>query len=345
MQQNDPSVPLVSQPNPSQEMKEFVPQQSLYSPPGAAQPVMYFYPAEGQQPMMYYPSLPPPPLPTPVEPIPGMPLLPLGVSGLPQARPRFSTPGEDGIRHPQSCCFQSYNPGPNIPLHWYDGGYGWVTKYFYDVTPRNPATYTPGTFRCQVRRPDGHLCNEEAEEDDCCKGTCCWHESADAPINMAFHLLTTHQIQPPPRREWSTGLFDTQGCCDVLFCVQCNGARQMMALSGWEEEMHCGWCMFFTFLSCRVIGRGRYRLVIVIPPWIYVALYTRPRLVALNNIDEGWCTTIMTLLFCAPCSVAQTHRELAASGVWAGSMCVKEKPNNYGSIGAPKNNLHQMMMM
>ena len=31
MQQNDPSVPLVSQHNPSQEMRQFVPQQSLYS--------------------------------------------------------------------------------------------------------------------------------------------------------------------------------------------------------------------------------------------------------------------------------------------------------------------------
>jgi hypothetical protein len=306
--------------------------------PGAAS---YIPPPVVGAPMMMYYAMAPP-LPAAVPPLPGMPLLPLGVSGLPHARPYFNSVAEDGIRHPQCFCCWQYNPGNRIPPHWYDGGRGWVTKYFYDAVQRNPATYTAGTFRCQVRRPDGQLCNEEIEEHGCCKGSCCWESDAKAPKKMVKHLTSAHGLRPPPRREWATGLFETEGCLDVLCCVQCNGARQMMALSGWEDSMHWGWCLFFTFWSFENFGVCE-DLWMYIPPWIYVAILTRFRMIELNNIDEHVCETLGIVAFCAPCSVAQTYRELAASGVWAGGICT-ERLANYGTIGAPKATLQQMML-
>jgi hypothetical protein len=298
--------------------------------------------ADSYGPMPMVGAMMAPPLPTAVPPLPGMPLLPLGVSGLPHARPRFDSAAEDGIRHPKSSCCLKYNPGDRIPPHWYEGGKGWVTKYFYDAVQRNPATKNPGAFRCQVRRPDGHLCNEQVAPEKVSSGGCCEDIDPPVPDKMVKHLTSVHGLTPPPRRKWATDLFETQGCCDALFCIPCNGARQMMALSGWEDTMHWGWCLFFTFWSFENIGVCE-DLWMYIPPWIYVAILTRFRMIKLNNIDEHVCETLGIVAFCAPCSVAQTYRELTASGVWAGSICT-ERFENYGTIGAPKPTLQQIML-
>jgi hypothetical protein len=266
---------------------------------------------------------------------PGVPLLqspvPLGVGGLPQARPRFNLPAEDGIRFEHGCC--DYKPGPNIPLHWFDGGSGWVTKYFYDFVLRDPKAYEPGKFRCQVPLPNGQLCNHEVSETDCCKGNCCWSSFSGAHLRMGEHVRTAHGQHPPPRRAWASELCDTEGCCDSYFCAPCQGSRQMMALAGWEDEFHWGWCLFFTFLGFRTQQAGGRSVVYWIPPWVYVAIMTRIRMVALNNIDEGVCTTLCTALCCSLCSMNQTYRELSASGVWPGSSCGSQRPANYASIG------------
>lgn len=257
--------------------------------------------------------------------------VPMGSGGLPMARPRFITPAEDTIRRPQGCC--DYGPGPNIPLHWFDGGSGWVTRYFYDYVLRNPEAYEPGKYRCQVLLPNGQHCNHEVSESDCCKGNCCWASGATAHIRMDQHLRSAHMLSPPPRRQWTTELFDTEGCCDAYFCAPCIGARMMMALAGWEEKFHWGWCLFFTLLGCRSAGSGRNQIVYWIPPHVYVALMTRNRIVTLNNIDEGFCTTFCTSLCCPLCSMTQTYRELTASGVWPGSYCNNLKPPYYASVG------------
>lgn len=258
---------------------------------------------------------------------------PLGVGGLPHARPFFGDSAADGIRHPHSCCCH-YEPGPNIPLHWFDGGRGWVTKYFYDYILRDSNTYEPGKFRCQV--PVGHqgqLCNHEVSEGDCCKGNCCWQSGTSAHLVMAEHVRAAHGMGPPARRQWSSGLCDTEGCCEAYCCAPCQGSRQIMALSGYEDKFHCGWCMFFTFLGFRVQRAGDRNVIYWIPPWIYVAILTRGRMVVLNNIDEGCCTTCLTTLCCSLCSVAQTYRELTASGVWPGSSYGFERPANYATVG------------
>jgi hypothetical protein len=295
-------------------------------------------------PMMLFMTAPPlaAPLAAAAPPLPGMPLLPLGVSGLPHARPNFRSGLEDGIRQPQCwlCC--KYNPGRRIPPHWYDGGKGWVTKYFYDFVERNPAEYHPGTFRCQIRGANGQLCNEQVEEEDHCKGSFLWKSEAKAPDKMAKHLTSVHGLSPPPRREWATDLFDTEGCSDVLFCLHCNGARQMMALSGHEDTMHWGWCLFFGALTYKEIDLYFVELSILAPPWIELAELTRGRMIEYNSIDEGCCKTKAITFCCAPCSVAQTYRELAASGVWAGGICT-ERFENYGTIGARKPRLQRMM--
>lgn len=271
------------------------------------------------------------------------PMVPLGVGGLPQARPIFYSPAEDGIRHPHGCC--DYTPGPNIPIHWFDGGYGWVTKYFYDSVPRNPQAYEPGKYRCQVPLQNGQLCNHEVSEDDCCKGNCCWRSYGRAHWKMDQHVRQAHGQMPPPKRQWTSELCDTEGCLDSYFCAPCQGSRQMMALAGWEDKFHWGWCLFFCFLGFRAANHGGRSTVYWIPPHVYAAILTRPRMVALNNIDEGICTTLCTALCCSLCSVAQTYRELSASGVWPGSTCGSVRPANYGCVGSSSGPLNKVTMV
>lgn len=288
---------------------------------------------------------PPPPRATALpSQVPGMIELPLGVSGIPSARPYFVTDAENGIRYPQPCC-PGYNPGPSVPLHWYDGGQGWVTKYFYDTARRDPAKYEPGRFRCQAQLPNGQLCRHVIVEDDCCKGNCLWTGYARAPFKMQGHLAEAHGLKPPRLRSWSSGLFETEGCCESYLCAPCQGSRQMMALAGWEDELHWGWCLFFTFVGFRCIGSGRNQILIWIPPWIYVAMLTRLRLVRLNNIDEGVCTSCCAAIMCSLCSMAQTYRELAASGVWSGSSLGLERPANYASVGMSSPPLNSLRML
>lgn len=268
-----------------------------------------------------------------VKPI-GHHVVPLGVGGKPQATPVFCLAGEDAIRHEHACC--GYGPGPNIPLHWYDGGEGWVTKYFYNSTPRDPKTYEPGKFRCQAPSVErsGELCNHEVSETDCCKGNACWWSNCVAYRAMGTHLQVTHHQVRPPKRPWTSGLFDTEGCLEAFFCAPCQGSRQVMALAGWEDRFHWGWCLLFTFLGLRSEEHGDRRLYWV-PPCLYVALLTRHRMTALGNIDEHMCKTWLIAIFCSVCSIAQTYRELSGSGVWSGTNCGQQRPQNYGSIVQP----------
>ncbi|CUG92831.1 Hypothetical protein, putative [Bodo saltans] len=205
----------------------------------------------------------------------------------------------------------------NIPLHWYDGGNGWATKYFYDSVPRCDTLQEAGRYRCQVRMGDGRQCDHEIVEGDCCKGTCLWTSKANAHFLMANHAINHHGAQPPPRRQWSTSLLETEGCWDALLCAPCQGSRQMMAMAGWEDRMHWGWAAYFCSLSSVPLNVGIAQSVV--PPCVYVALGTRTELAALNNIDEHWLATLLISLFLCPCSIAQSHRELVISGVAPGS--------------------------
>lgn len=241
------------------------------------------------------------------------------------ARPRFvATSPEDAIRHPYGC---GHEPGPNIPQHWFDGGNGWVTRYFYDYAVRNAQVQEPGKYRCQVRLPNGELCDHEVSEHECCKGNFCWQSGTVAHLRMNQHLQLDHGIPPPPLRQWSTDLFDMTGCVDAMFCAPCIGARMMMALLGWNDTFHWGWCVYFTFMGLRSAGHGQHQVVYWVPPHVYVAIVTRSCMVTLNNIDEGCCTTLWTALCCPLCSMMQTYRELTASGMYPGGYCSK---NNKG---------------
>ncbi|CUG92832.1 Hypothetical protein, putative [Bodo saltans] len=244
----------------------------------------------------------------------------LGVGGLPRALPRFGDPAADDIRHYHALC--QYDHGPNIPLHWYDGGNGWVTKYFYDSVPRDAVTYEPGKFRCQVPLPDGRLCEHEVSEGDCCKGNCCWSQSASAQKAMIEHVAAAHGVASPAPQRWSTGLFETEGCWDALLCAPCQGSRQMMAMAGWEDRMHWGWMTYFTCLSIAP-QQGCNQIIYWVPPCLYVALTTRRQMVTLHNIDESFVASILKCVCCSICSVAQVHRELNSAGVRPGvTLCV-----------------------
>lgn len=260
------------------------------------------------------------------------PLL-LGVGGLSRANPRFGVGGaEEWIRRPNTFCCTEIGP-KEVPLHWFDGGFGWVTNYFTDVTPFNVSTQAAGTYKCQVLKEDGTRCNHEIQEGDSCKGSrCCWRAGNTAYMEMLDHAMSAHGAEPPPLRPWSTGLFDsTEGCLDACLCSPCQGSRQMMALSGWEDTPHCGWCLFFSLFGLRS-GCGD---VYLIPPQMYVALFTRCHVMSLNHIDENCFKSLAVILFCPVCSAAQTYRELSAAGVWPGSSCGQSRPSIYPKILAP----------
>lgn len=235
---------------------------------------------------------------------------------------------EDEIRHRNQTCCCDYPTGPNVPLHWYHAGNGWVGHYFYDVQPFDRNAKTNGVFKCQVRLPDGRLCDHQVVNDGCCDDSACWCPKTTAISMMKAHLAQ-HGISAPPRNnQWATELCDTEGCLDVICCAPCNGSRQMMALSGYTNEFNWCWCLFFTFLGCRSEGgEGQKQHVHWVPPWIYIACFTRYSVAGLQRIDEGYCKTLFTAWCCSVCSVAQTYRELSVAGVWPGGKCNDAPPS------------------
>ena len=245
----------------------------------------------------------------------------VGVGGLPMSRPYFHRHAEDTIRHGRHflCC--DYPPGPNVPPHWFDGGNGWVTRYFTDVAPFDIMQRLNGRYRCQVGG-----CNYEVDGTGCCEGNCCWFPTGGAIVAMAHHLQHSHNIAPPPLRQWTTEFCDTEGCFDTICCAPCQGSRQMMALAGYQDTFHTWWCLFFWLAGCRHAQGGGKHAVYWIPPWIYVAVFTRFNLVPLNRIDEGRCATGLKAVCCPICSIAQTYRELKNTGVWSGSTCCNDPP-------------------
>lgn len=257
------------------------------------------------------------------------PVMPLGMGGLPRANIHFASTcwgqAETNIRTPGYLCF-TWAPGPNIPQHWYDGGDGWVTRFFTDVEPFSAEAKKNGIHACQVPNAMGQQCRFSVTNTGFCDGTPCWCSGTPAPL-MAAHLTSAHGIFPPMKRPWSSELFDTTGCLDVWCCTPCQGARQMEALSGYANSFNVWWCLFFLFFGCRQSGHGRNRVAYYIPPHTLIAILTRYNVVRLNHIDEGLCSTVMIICCCSPCSVAQTYRELAAVGVWPGGICNNEPPH------------------
>jgi hypothetical protein len=259
------------------------------------------------------------------------------VAGLSRARPHFTSVALEGVYHRSSfCCAPAVQQ--RIPAHWFDGGDGWATRYFYD----DPKSHEPGRYRCQVQSiHSANLCDYEVLEVDGSNGGRCWPGSTatSAPERMAQHAHKVHGIQPPRSRQWSSSLWDTEGCCEVLLCTPCQGSRQMMALAGWEDEFHWGWCLLFSlagFQASATCGAEQCGLLRILP-CVCVALLTRHRVVVLQRVDEDRWTTLATELCCAPCSVAQTRRELMASGMSPGSTgwCHAAAKNTTRSIAPP----------
>jgi hypothetical protein len=240
------------------------------------------------------------------------------VAGLPRARSQFTSVALEGVYHRSSfCCAPDIQQ--RIPTHWFDGGDGWATRYFYD-DPKSPE---PGRYRCQVQSlHNANLCDYEVSVDSGNRGGC-WPLSTatSAPERMAQHAHKMHGIQPPHSRQWSSSLWDTEGCCEVLLCTPCQGSRQMMALAGWEDKFHWGWCLLFSlagFQAGATCSADQCCLLRILP-CMCVALLTRHRVVVLQRVNENRWTTLATEMCCAPCSVAQTRRELMASGMSPGS--------------------------
>ena len=250
-------------------------------------------------------------------------LRPIGCGGLPVAFPYFgqhngSQPVEDEIRHRHQSCLFDYPSNPNIPKHWFHAGNGWVGHYFYDVQPFDWTTQSNGVFKCQVRLPDGRLCDHQVVNDGHCDGNCCWNPKTTAVGEMLRHVHEAHGISAPPTNgQWATELCDTEGCLDVICCAPCHGSRQMMALSGYSNEFNGMWC------ACCALFPVADKLL----PWMNIACLTRYSVVKLQRIDEGVCQSCLVSFFCSVCSVAQTYREFSVAGVWPGGNCNAQPPS------------------
>jgi hypothetical protein len=269
----------------------------------------------------------------------------IGVGGYPVAYPYYGPGGceciggggaaEDEIRHRPHFCCCDYPTGPDVPPHWYEGGKGWVGKYFTDVEPFDWKTQKNGRFRCQISG-GGRPCNHEIQNDGCCDGNCCWFPKSTAVYQMIQHVAS-HGIFPPARTgKWATELCDTEGCCDVICCPACQGSRQMMALGGYRNQSNCWWIAYFCCMSCSSDqDDDGDSSCSYIPPWIYIACLTRFDVVELQNIDEGCCKSLAIAACCSPCSMAQTYRELSAANMWPGGCC-NSAPPKCASLVPPK---------
>lgn len=258
---------------------------------------------------------------------------PLGCSGLPRANPSFFHRAETNIRRPYFGCYR-WAPGPNIPDHWFDGADGWVTKFYTDIEPFDLELRRNGRHRCQVtiQGPDGmpRHCNHEVANDGCCNDSICWCPFAKGPPLMTAHLATAHGLQPPLKRQWASDFCDMRGVLEAWLCTPCQGSRQMMALSGYADTFSLPFCLFFCFMGIRHAQAGGRHGAYWVPPHILAAIFTRYSIVRLNNIDEGCCTTTAAVICCPICSLAQSYREMSASGVWpGGTVCNTEPPLCY----------------
>ena len=132
---------------------------------------------------------------------------------------------------------------------------GWVTKYFTDVEKFSWIDKKNGKHVCQVPDASGKLCNHQVNNNGCCDDGMCWCPYSSGPSAMQEHLISAHRIAPPLTRQWASELCDTQGCLDTIFCAPCQGSRQMMAMSGYADTFHAGWCCLFCLAGCRSKGK------------------------------------------------------------------------------------------
>jgi hypothetical protein len=241
-----------------------------------------------------------------------MPKEPIGAGGYPYATPRFLLKVERNLREAPPC-FK--DPGANIPAYWFDGGDGWVARYFTNASTHASARQ----YRCQVPLKNGSLCNFKvddrtaADEQFICN---CVAQIKASVLAMERHLRETHQItEPPLTAQWATPLFDSEGLVEAIFCYPCQASRQFMAQMGHENDINYFLMVLFGLLWVQ---------------YVHVSLATRCQMKLLGRIDEGCPKTTAIGVFCPCCSVAQTYRELSAAGVWPGSTLCGEKPKYYG---------------
>jgi Cys-rich protein (TIGR01571 family) len=137
---------------------------------------------------------------------------------------------------------------------------------------------------------------------------------------MKGHLMSQHGINPPPKREWASGLCDCAGLCDAWLCWCNQSSRQIMAGYGHQDAMHCLWCVMLLCMNGRDQGEGGGHSI------VYAAWYNRYTIKYLHNIDEGCVCTMLSSCCCPVCSIAQSYREFSAAGVFPGGVCNSENP-------------------
>jgi hypothetical protein len=202
--------------------------------------------------------------------------------------------------------------GAAVPAHWYDGGDGWVTKYFTDVEPFDYKRKVAGTHRCTLPGHDGRQCEFAATGEECCCA-CCWMSKGRAPAKMRAHLAASHGIAEPPKRQWASGYCDCAGICDAALCWCVQGSRQLQAGYGAADAPHWLWC------ALCVLTNAHYGI-------FWSAWYNRHVIKHLNRVDEA-CPATMAMACCCPvCSHAQSYREFSAAGVFPGGTLVGERP-------------------
>jgi Cys-rich protein (TIGR01571 family) len=178
-----------------------------------------------------------------------------------------------------------------------------------------------------------------------------------------------HNVQPPNEpaitatRPWRYGLLEA--CCsspaltlDCALCFCCAMARESNVGNMGDNEKQ-GWVSSFQpgVQKCVessgglvTVGPIMYLVLCAIAPIIMpcalciddVPLFPcvfessyREKVRKRHNIAESACVSKLTTLFCCPCAVMQTLRELESIGVWPGTTLFAAKPQVLDGWPAP----------
>ena len=122
---------------------------------------------------------------------------------------------------------------------------------------------------------------------------------------------TYQALDLPQVGEWSVGLFDCFGdmglCCDVYWCGVCQMARQHDAvLNGKQDSFNGGCCLALT--CCGFVQ-------------VCHTCHVRKNLRQQHGIAGSGFKDCLAAMFCGPCTLCQTHKQLRSRGMNPGVTC------------------------
>ncbi len=221
--------------------------------------------------------------------------------------------------HPQS------HPRSSVPLQWTQAGRGWVEASFVKE-PESDAVWL-----CQVRGEGGKPCGHRVHQAPLLFPAfplLSAYFAASVADEMVAHLVEVHGMSwRSPARDWSSGLFEVSyGCLEAVVCFPLIGSRQSMSLRGYSDRLNPLQAVLLGCLGFRMMCAGTGVSVAPQPAHCFAAVLTRHHVAFLQGIKEPlWCSSCIATV-CAPCSLAQTQRELYAAGMDPGGWFFRPPP-------------------